>query len=142
MKQPDVGALGLAAVVLVLLVQVSALLACVSAGRGVPALLVAVVTARTAVTSACTRGVPAAAPGGLGALVAGTVPRGVAVAVAVLTAAGGSALLVLTADDGSAQVLLPLLAVVAGLGVASVLRHHAVRGSGGSPATCWAPWSR
>jgi adenosylcobinamide-GDP ribazoletransferase len=49
MKAPDVGALGLAAVVLVLLVQVTALSACLSAGRGGTALLVALVTGRVAV---------------------------------------------------------------------------------------------
>jgi adenosylcobinamide-GDP ribazoletransferase len=62
MKAPDVGALGLAAVVLVLLVQVAALSACLSAGRGGTALLVALLTARVAVAAACRAGVPPAAP--------------------------------------------------------------------------------
>jgi adenosylcobinamide-GDP ribazoletransferase len=76
MKAPDVGALGAAALVLVPAVQVAALLACTLAGRGGLAVVLSVVTARVAVTAACTAGVPAAAPEGLGALVAGTVPRG------------------------------------------------------------------
>jgi adenosylcobinamide-GDP ribazoletransferase len=75
MKKPDLGPLGLAAVVLDLLVQTAALLACVAAGRGLLALVLAAVTGRVAVTLACTRVTPAASPGGLGAAVAGTVPR-------------------------------------------------------------------
>ncbi len=132
MKQPDVGALGLAAVVLVLLVQVAALLACVSAGRGVSSLLVAVVTARIAVTAACTTGVPAASSVGLGALVAGTVPRGVAALLALLAAAGGVLALARETDrTDPTVVLLPLIAVAAGLLAARLLRNHAVRRLGG-----------
>lgn len=127
MKQPDVGALGLAAVVLVLGVQVAALQACVLAGRGTTALVVAVVTARVAVTAACRTGVPAAAPGGLGALVAGTVPRGWPSALALVAAAAGTALAALQ----DAPLWLPALAVAAGLGTARVLRDHAVRRVGG-----------
>lgn len=127
MKQPDVGALGLAAVVLVLGVQVAALQACVLAGRGATALVVALVTARLAVTAACTVGIPAAAPGGLGALVAGTVPRGWAPALAVLTAGLGAALALLQ----DTPPWLPPLAVAAGLGAARLLRRHAVRRVGG-----------
>jgi len=127
MKQPDVGALGLAAVVLVLLVQVAALQACVLAGRGSTAVVLALVTARVAVTAACTVGVPAAAPGGLGALVAGTVERGWAVGAATATAALGTGLAVLQ----GVPLWLPVLAVTAGLGSARLLRNHAVRRVGG-----------
>lgn len=127
MKQPDVGALGLAAVVLVLAVQVAALLACVAAGRGTTAVLLAVVTARVAVTAACTAGVPAASPEGLGALVAGTVPRRVAAlwVVAVVLAGG------LLADADRAPSWLPALAVLLGLGAGWLLLRHAVRRIGG-----------
>lgn len=127
MKQPDVGALGLAAVVLVLGVQVAALLACVEAGRGTTAVLVALVTARTAVTAACTAGVPAATATGLGALVAGTVPRGWATGLALATAAAGTGLAVLQ----GVPLWLPALAVALGLGAARLLRDHAVRRVGG-----------
>ncbi|MEX2288882.1 MAG: adenosylcobinamide-GDP ribazoletransferase [Mycobacteriales bacterium] len=130
MKAPDVGALGLVAVVLVLLVQVAALAACLDAGHGGTALLVALVTARVAVTAACTTGVPAAAQTGLGALVAGTVGRGTAAALAVAAAAVGTAALALEAD-GRGALLLPAAAVLAGLGVARLLRRHAVRRIGG-----------
>jgi len=127
MKQPDVGALGLAAVVLVLAVQAAALLACVAAGRGVTAILVAVVTARVAVTAACTVGVPAASRDGLGAMVAGTVPRRVAPlwAGAVVLAGG------LLADADRAPVWLPAVAVLLGLGAAWLLLRHTVRRFGG-----------
>ena len=127
MKQPEIGALGLSAVVLVLAVQVAALLACVAAGRGVTALVVAVVTARIAVTAACTVGVPAAAPDGLGALVAGTVPRVVAPAWAVLVAILGTVL----AATQDAPLWLPAVAVLLGLGAARLLRAHCVRRLGG-----------
>ena len=127
MKQPDVGALGLAAVVLVLGVQVAALQACVLAGRGSTALVLALVTARVAVTAACTVGVPAASPVGLGALVAGTVGRGWTLGAAVATAALGTGLGMLQ----EVPLWLPVLAVLAGLGSARVLRSHAVRRVGG-----------
>jgi adenosylcobinamide-GDP ribazoletransferase len=127
MKAPDVGALGAAALVLVPAVQVAGLLACTLAGRGGLAVLLSVVTARVAVTAACTAGVPAAAPEGLGALVAGTVRRGVALAAAGLTAAGGTLLAV--AED--LPPVLPAVAVAAGLLAARSLRSHAVRRLGG-----------
>ena len=123
MKAPDVGALGLAAVVLVLLVQVSALSACVSAGRGGTALALALVTGRLAVTAACRRAVPAASTTGLGALVAGTVAYGVTAGLAVVGAALGA--LALAIEDTAP--LQAVLAVTAGLLVAGLLRRHAVR---------------
>ncbi len=131
MKAPDVGALGLSAVVLTVLVQVSALLACVAAGRGVSALLVAVVTARVAVTAACTTGVAAASNVGLGALVAGTVPRGVALLLALTTAAAGTLSLRLEVAEPGYAVVLPALAVLTALVLARLLREHAVRRLGG-----------
>jgi adenosylcobinamide-GDP ribazoletransferase len=126
MKSPDVGALGAAALVLVPAVQVAALLACTAAGRGALAVVLAVVTGRLAVTAACTSGIPAAAPDGLGALVAGTVARGTAAGLAVLTAAVGT-----LAAPGDVPRVLPAAAVLAGLLAARLLRRHAVRRVGG-----------
>lgn len=126
MKQPDVGALGMAAVLLVVLVQVAALASCVAAGRGAGALVLATVTARLAVTLACTPGTPAASPTGLGALVAGAVRPAVAAAVTVVVVAGAAAYGLL--DDDPVRTV---LAVAAGLGVAQALRAHAVRRLGG-----------
>jgi adenosylcobinamide-GDP ribazoletransferase len=89
--------------------------------------LVAVVTGRVAVTAACTAGVPAATATGLGATVAGTVPRGWTTAAALATAALGTALA--AAED--LPLALPAAAVVTGLLVARLLRGHAVRRVGG-----------
>ena len=128
MKRPDVGALGLATVVLVLLVQVGALLGAVQSGRGVVSTVLSVVVGRIAVTAAC-RSTPAAAPDGLGALVAGTVRRGVPAAWALLAAAAGAAY-ELTAG-GLVDGARPVLAVALALLAAWLLRRHAVRRLGG-----------
>lgn len=127
MKKPDLGPLGMAAVVLSLLVQVAALVACVAAGRGLLALVLAAVTARVAVAAACTPATPAAARGGLGAAVAGTVPGAAALAL-VVAAGGGAAVAGAVTGNGAVQ---PALAVLAGLAAARLLRTHAVRRLGG-----------
>jgi adenosylcobinamide-GDP ribazoletransferase len=88
MRRGDSGPTGVATLVFVLLVQVGAL-----AGASHPA--AAVVTAglvgRCTLSFACARGVPPARPEGLGATVAGSVPR-VAAAGVGLAAAGLSTL--------------------------------------------------
>ena len=129
-KSPGAGALGVAALVLVVAVQLAALMTCVQAGRGTGSLLTALVTARLAVTLACTR-TEAAVPTGLGSLVARSVRLPVAAAVgvaALLLCLGYEAL-----DDagGTAAALRVLVAVTIGLAVARVLRRHAVRRLGG-----------
>ena len=135
MKAPEVGALGLVAVVLTLLAQVAALYACVVSGRGTASLLVALVTARVAVSAACTPSTPAATTTGLGALVAGTVRREVPLVLAALTALAGAAYESLdeggTAGARVVDVLRPVLAVTVGLLAARALRRHAVRRLGG-----------
>jgi adenosylcobinamide-GDP ribazoletransferase len=129
MRSPETGPLGIAVLVLSLLVQVAALHACLAAGRGAGALVLAVVTSRLAVTAACTPGTPAASPTGLGALVAGTVRPAVALLLALVVlaaaAAGGGA------AGGSSQALLAVVAVVLGLACARGLLRHAVRRLGG-----------
>ena len=110
-RRGDVGPFGVVTLVLVLLVQVSALAVATDAGWGVLALVVAVVTGRVAAVVACARGIPPARPEGLGALVAGTVPR-VAALAWVLVALG------LAAAAGvwlPGVAWAPALAVVAGL---------------------------
>lgn len=76
MRSPEVGPFGVATLTVVLLGQVAALAALTDAHRWL-AVGLAVATGRTALTWACRRGVPAARPTGLGALVAGTVPPSV-----------------------------------------------------------------
>lgn len=78
MRSGDVGPAGAATLLLVVLVQVSALADAVLRRGGADAALtvgLAVVVSRTAVTVACTDGVPAARHEGLGSTVAGSVPR-------------------------------------------------------------------
>ena len=87
MRGGDVGPFGVVTLVLTLLVQVAA-----AAQAGPLALLAAATVGRVAMTVACRRGVPAARPDGLGALVASTVPPAL-VALLVLVALAGSAVL-------------------------------------------------
>ncbi len=119
MKKSDIGPFGVAAIALTLLIQASAL-----TSVSLAAVIVAWAAGRVAIPLACRRGVPAARPEGLGALVAGTVP---------LPIAAGGALLVLVAAaaatpdrlwQGPAAVAVALVAVLA-------LLRHAVRRFGG-----------
>src|SRR5579863_2577910 len=134
MRRSDIGPLGTVTVVLTLLIQVAALSQAESAGhgRGPAALIAAVVTGRLALTWACRRGVPAARPDGLGALVAESVRPAVPAAATVATLAAATAAVVISA----AVVGEPLgwtlpLAVLAGLGAAFTVQQHAVRRLGG-----------
>jgi adenosylcobinamide-GDP ribazoletransferase len=120
MKRSDIGPFGVAAIVLTLLVQVSALARAVSIGRGVLAVIAAVVAGRLALTWACRHGVPAARGSGLGALVAGTVHPAIAL---VLT---GAAL----AAGGAFGWIFPA-AIAAGLAASQALTWLAVRRLGG-----------
>ncbi|MEV0154568.1 adenosylcobinamide-GDP ribazoletransferase [Micromonospora sp. NPDC050686] len=126
MKKPDVGPFGVAALVVVLLVQAAALAEL--AGRPWPATLAAVVAAtaagRLGVTLACRRGVPAARPDGLGALVAGTVGP-------VAPVLGAAAVAVVAAGAVPGRPWQGPLAVLAALAVAVGLLRHLVRRFGG-----------
>ncbi|MEV8507570.1 adenosylcobinamide-GDP ribazoletransferase [Actinoplanes sp. NPDC051475] len=83
MKKPDIGPFGVAAITLTLLVQTAAV-----AEAGPWAIVAAWATGRLGVTLACRRKVPAARPGGLGALVASTVPAPVVAVLGIAVAAG------------------------------------------------------
>ncbi|GIJ81148.1 adenosylcobinamide-GDP ribazoletransferase [Micromonospora phaseoli] len=126
MKKPDVGPFGVVALVLVLLVQAAALAEL--AGRSWPATLAAVVTAvaagRLGVTLACRRGVPAARPEGLGALVAGTVGP-------VALATGTIAVALLAVAAVPERPWQGPVAVLGALAVAAGLLRHVVRRLGG-----------
>lgn len=127
-RRGDVGPFGVVTLVLVLLVQVTALAVASDAGAGALALVIAVVTGRVAAVASCARGIPPARPEGLGALVAGTVPR-VAVlawiAIALVLATVGGAWI------SGVSPWIPALAVAVGLvaGLAVVVRY--VRRVGG-----------
>ncbi|HUK72293.1 MAG TPA: adenosylcobinamide-GDP ribazoletransferase [Streptosporangiaceae bacterium] len=147
MRRPDIGPFGVATLVLTLLAQVAALAQAQSrgaagavgsvggvgntaaAGHGAAAVVAATVAGRLAITWACRRGVPAARPKGLGALVAGTLP---ATVPAVITAAvaGLAALCGWLLDVPWDGWLLPV-GIVAGLAASFVLAGHAVRRLGG-----------
>ncbi|MEU5166351.1 adenosylcobinamide-GDP ribazoletransferase [Streptomyces mutomycini] len=131
MKQSDIGPFGVITLLFVLLAQVAALFELYGRGWADGALgtVVAAVTARLALTLAARRGVPSARPEGLGAAVAGTVPRrGAAAAVCAVLAccAAAGALL-----GGYGAGLHQVLAVAAGLAAAQVMLRHCVRRFGG-----------
>ncbi len=111
MRRSDAGPFGVAALVLVLLVQVCAL-ASLPRGQAAAGLVLAAVTSRVAVVLAT--GAPSARPTGFGALVAGrTSAAGRAAAAAALLAAVAGGGLVLGGWPAAAR---GLLAAVAGLG--------------------------
>jgi adenosylcobinamide-GDP ribazoletransferase len=130
MRKSDIGPLGVVTLVFAVLIQVTALAHAESTGgmaRGAAAVVTALVTSRLAITWACRSGVPAARPGGLGAMVAGTVRPVVALSqtVLVLVASVGAVLL-----WNQVGWTLPLAALL-GLGSAFALEQHAVRRLGG-----------
>ncbi|GAA3554625.1 adenosylcobinamide-GDP ribazoletransferase [Nonomuraea rosea] len=164
MKKSDIGPFGVMALVFTLLVQVAALaeagatsgatagttaaatagaMTGATNGAGFAALVTACAAGRLALTWACRAGVPAARPGGLGAMVAGTVRPSVAWAATV--AATVAALLASAAigfvgsldsqdsqgSQGLAGVVVPPIALLIGLGAALLLLRHARRRLGG-----------
>ncbi|GIM97466.1 adenosylcobinamide-GDP ribazoletransferase [Paractinoplanes toevensis] len=119
MKKPDIGPFGVAAIALTLLIQTASL------GSISPwALIAAFAAGRLAITVACRRGVPAARPEGLGALVAGTVPIPVAAGAAIIVTVAAAAATPDRPWQGPAAVFVALLAVV-------LLLRHSVRRFGG-----------
>ncbi|WP_249997723.1 adenosylcobinamide-GDP ribazoletransferase [Actinoplanes sp. M2I2] len=119
MKKSDIGPFGVAAIALTLLLQAATLTTLPLA-----AVVVAFAASRVAIPLACRRGVPAARPEGLGALVAGTVPMPVAVAAAALVVGAAAAATPDRPWQGPVAVVVSLLAVLG-------LVRHAVRRFGG-----------
>jgi adenosylcobinamide-GDP ribazoletransferase len=119
MKKPDIGPFGVAAIALTLLLQASALTV-----LPLTAVVVAFAAGRVAIPLACRRGVPAARPEGLGALVAGTVPLPVALLGAVLVVGAAAAATPDRPWQGPVAVVVSLSAVV-------LLVRHCVRRFGG-----------
>jgi adenosylcobinamide-GDP ribazoletransferase len=116
MRKPDIGPFGVAAIVLTLVIQVVA----VSPWAAV----LAWTTGRLGITAACRRGVPAARPEGLGALVAGTVPAPVVAGLAIAVGAGAVWAVPGRPWHGPAAVAGAMLVVL-------LLLRHAVRRFGG-----------
>ncbi|MEV7420904.1 adenosylcobinamide-GDP ribazoletransferase [Streptomyces sp. NPDC089919] len=130
MKQSDIGPFGVIAVVVGLLAQTAALFELFGESwlRGALAVTVAATAARLALTLASRSGVPAARPEGLGAAVAGVVPRGPALALAALVvlAAAAAAL-----PLGPAGALRHAGAVLAALVVGELVLRRCVGRFGG-----------
>ncbi|AEH10521.1 MULTISPECIES: adenosylcobinamide-GDP ribazoletransferase [Protofrankia] len=142
MRDSRLGAFGALALIFVVLVQVAALSLAIGEHRGSLSILVAAMTGRLAATLACTGGIPAAHPNGLGALVAGSVrPRqAVCSVLAVLTVAAGAGLLgvdgLLDVDvDGGGgspgQAARAVAAVAVGTAAGWLLRRYLVGYLGG-----------
>jgi adenosylcobinamide-GDP ribazoletransferase len=119
MRKSDIGPFGVAAIALTLLIQAATL-----TEVGPWAIVTAWAAGRVAVPLACRRGVPAARPEGLGALVASTVPAPVVVLSAAVVAAGALWAVPGRPWQGPATVAGALL-------VALLLLRHAVRRFGG-----------
>lgn len=119
MKASDIGPFGVSAIVLVVAVQSAALT--VLSGWAVVA---AYTVGRLAATWTCRRGVPAARPEGMGALVAGTVPPWALAAGTVVVVAG-------TAPVVPERLWQGPLAAATALTVGVLLVRHAVRRFGG-----------
>ena len=128
MRRSDVGPFGVVALLFTVRVQVTALATVTAGWPGVAALAVAAVTGRTAVVLATGPGSPAARPDGFGALVAGaTSARARITAVAVLLGAAAAT----AAAWGWYPAARAVIAVLAGLCAAGLLRRLAVRRLGG-----------
>ncbi|MEV7790358.1 adenosylcobinamide-GDP ribazoletransferase [Streptomyces sp. NPDC087512] len=130
MKQSDIGPFGVLTLVLVLLAQVAALAQAYDASwaRGALAAVVSAVAARLAMTVAARAGVPAARPEGLGAAVAGVVPRGGALVTAAAVTAGAAAAGAFLAPHDAVRTALAVLVAVA---AAELLLRRCVRRFGG-----------
>jgi adenosylcobinamide-GDP ribazoletransferase len=129
MRSGDVGPFGVVTLVLVLLAQVAALAQLVAEGHGQPALAAALVVSRLALPLACVRGIPAARADGLGASVAGSVSRPMALAAVLL----GLSLVAATVLVGGVrdELATVLVAAPAGLAVGLGVGWRAVRRLGG-----------
>ncbi|MBW6436777.1 adenosylcobinamide-GDP ribazoletransferase [Actinoplanes hulinensis] len=119
MKKADIGPFGVAAIAATLLIQAGAL-----TEAGPWAVVTAWATGRLAVTVACRRGVPAARPEGLGALVASSVPLPAVLTAAACVAAVAAAAVPGRPWQGPAAVAAAMFAVV-------LLLRHTVRRFGG-----------
>jgi adenosylcobinamide-GDP ribazoletransferase len=127
MRRADVGPFGVVAIVLVLLIQAASAPAVLSRApwwAGLAGVAAATGAGRLAVAWACRRGVPAARPDGLGALVAGTVGWAALVGGTVLVAVVAVAAVPGRSGQG-------VLAVGGALAVTLLLVRHAIRRFGG-----------
>lgn len=127
MRRGDVGPMGVVTLVVALLLQAACFGALADHWQGAVRVAVLICCSRAALSLVCLRGVPAARPDGLGAAVAGTVPRSAAVTVWLAVAAALTSMARLVGDSWLSG---PVAALVALLVVAWVVRR-CVRRLGG-----------
>ena len=131
MRSPENGAFGVIAVVLCLMIQVTALATCVVAGLGSFGLLTAAMASRLSLTLGCRPSVGSARPDGLGATVAGSVPTTVGGIVA-LAVVGFAAVFGRLDDDASLRTVAALVgAVIASIIVSQVALRVFTKAFGG-----------
>lgn len=136
MKQSDIGPFGVASIAGVLLIDVAALAACVQAGFGWQALLIAGVASRLTLPWSCRTTIPSARPDGLGAMVAATV-RPVSDILLTVTATAAAAGLAWLAHPSSRtqpdllSIVGAALSVVLAVAVGVLLTRQAEKRLGG-----------
>jgi adenosylcobinamide-GDP ribazoletransferase len=132
MSDGPIGALGAAALMGCLLIDGLALASSVLAHHGTQSLVFAVVSGRLAMLWSCGRRIPAARADGMGALVAGSVSRAVALSWTVVVCVGAAIYGRFDTEVGDlAGAVRGVIAVLAALGVGWLVRRHAVRRLGG-----------
>ncbi|HET6627527.1 MAG TPA: adenosylcobinamide-GDP ribazoletransferase, partial [Nocardioidaceae bacterium] len=137
MRRSDIGPFGVVTLVLVLLVQVSALGALVDDGRGSFAIVLALVLSRLALPLVCLQRIPAARPDGLGHTVAASVSpaklmlAGVLGCLAVLGFVAVTLGLGTMSRDGADLVVSAVLAAVLALAAGAAMCWWCVRRLGG-----------
>ena len=117
MRRGNTGPIGAATLVLVLLVQAAAAAAVLGRDWGPLAVGVLVCLARSSLLISCVSGVPAARPDGLGAVVAGVVPRLPAAVGLFVAAAASAGVLMLTGSTWWLGVVAVLLGAVVVIGL-------------------------
>ncbi len=137
MSDKPIGAIGVAALIGVLGIDVLALTSNTLVGRGTQALLLGIVTGRVASLWACTPGLPPARAvgmatadgvGGIGAVVVGSVPRIAAIFWTIVLCAGAFFYGPIDANiQGVNNAIQRLAAVLVALAVARLVGRHAVR---------------
>ncbi|GIE84777.1 cobalamin-5'-phosphate synthase [Actinoplanes regularis] len=119
MKKPDIGPFGVVALAATVLIQAASI-----AALGWWPIVIGWTAGRLAISLACRRGVPSARPGGLGAMVASTVPTLAVVSVAAVVLAAAIPAVPGRPWQGP-------LAVVVALGAVLLLLRHCTRRLGG-----------
>ena len=125
-----IGPFGVVTVTLALVLQVIGLALCIAAGHGPISVIIALVASRAALPLSCRVGLPAARATGLGAAVAGTVPR-VAVVVIIIIIVMGAAALAGFAEGSTRYAVIAAASVLVGLGAAAALGRRCNRRLGG-----------